>query len=92
MQPIQCEDITVRCLHWDNQVEYRTLYLNSSSVIYRKVPKYLDAQKLCCNLPKIQTMRPNLSNFPKKDANGIANSEDSRVRQQQVIANGLATD
>ena len=34
---------------------------------YHKVPKFSDARKLCCNLPKI---------FRQKDANGIANSED----------------
>ena len=43
---------------------------------YRKVPKFSDARKLRCNLPKIQTKRPNLSAFRQKDANGIANSED----------------
>ena len=43
---------------------------------YRKVPKFSDARKLCCNLPKIQTKRPNLWVFHSKDANGIANSED----------------
>ena len=32
--------------------------------------------KNCCNLPKIQTKRPNLGIFHQKDANGIANSED----------------
>ena len=41
-----------------------------------KVPKFSDARKLCCNLPKIQTKRPNIRGFSKKDANGIANSED----------------
>ena len=25
---------------------------------YRKVPKFSDARKLCCNLPKIQEKRP----------------------------------
>ena len=45
-------------------------------VTYRKVPKFSDARKLRCNLPKIQTKWPNLSIFPQKDANGIANSED----------------
>ena len=30
----------------------------------------------CCNLPKIQTKRPNLRVFRQEDANGIANSED----------------
>ena len=43
---------------------------------YRKVPKFSDARKLCCNLPKIQTKSPNLRVFYQKDANGIANSED----------------
>ena len=42
---------------------------------YRKVPKFSDARKLCCNLPKIQTKRPNLRAFCQKDANEIANSE-----------------
>ena len=42
--------------------------------MYRKVPKFSDAQKLCCKLPKIQTKRPNFMVFPQKDANGIANS------------------
>ena len=43
---------------------------------YHKVPKFSDARKLCFNLPKTQTKRPNLRVFPQKDANGIANSED----------------
>ena len=43
---------------------------------YRKVPKCLDARKLCCKLPKIQEKRPKLWVFRQKDANGIANSED----------------
>ena len=43
---------------------------------YRKVRKFLDARKLCCNLRKIHTKRPNLRVFRQKDANGIANSED----------------
>ena len=46
-------------------------------VEYRKVPKFSDARKLCCNLPKIQTNRPKLREFYQNDANGIANSEDS---------------
>ena len=44
--------------------------------LYRKVPKFSDARKLCCSLPKIQTKRPNLSVYCQKDANGMANSED----------------
>ena len=43
---------------------------------YRKVPKFSDTRKLCCNLPKIQTKRPNFRVIYQKDANGIANSED----------------
>ena len=43
---------------------------------YRKVPKFSEAKQLCCNLPTIQTKRPNLRVFREKDANGIANSED----------------
>ena len=43
----------------------------------RKVPKFSDARKLCCNLPKIQTNRPNIRVFHQKDEDGIANSEDS---------------
>ena len=42
----------------------------------RKVPKFSDTRKLCCNLPKIQTKRQNLLIFRLKDANEIANSED----------------
>ena len=44
--------------------------------VYRKVLTFLDARKLCCNLPKIQEKRPNLWVFSQKDANGIANSVD----------------
>ena len=43
---------------------------------YLKVPKFSDAKKLCCNLPKFQRKRPNLWVFHLKEANGIANSED----------------
>ena len=32
---------------------------------YSKVPKFSDARKLCCNLSKIQTKRPNLGDFFK---------------------------
>ena len=44
--------------------------------VYRKVPKFSDARKLCCNLPKIQEKRPNHRVFHQKDANGIANRDD----------------
>ena len=43
---------------------------------YSKVPNFLDARKLCCNLPKIQTRRPILRVLHQKNANGIANIED----------------
>ena len=43
---------------------------------YRKVPKFSDTRKLCCNLSKSQTKSPNLRVFCQKDENGIANSED----------------
>ena len=42
----------------------------------RKVPKFSDARKSCCNQPIIQTKMPNLRVFYQKDANGKANSED----------------
>ena len=44
--------------------------------LYCKIPKFSDARKLCCKLPKIQTNRPNHKIFCSKDANGRANSED----------------
>ena len=44
---------------------------------YCKVPKFSDYKKLWCNLPKIYEKRPNLWVFLQKDANGIANSEDT---------------
>ena len=44
---------------------------------YRKVPKFSDTRKLRCNIPKIQTKRPNLNRvLHQKVANGIANSGD----------------
>ena len=46
------------------------------NITYRKILKFSDAKKRCCNLPKIQTKRPNLKEFCQKHANGIANSED----------------
>ena len=42
---------------------------------YCKVPKFSDAGKLCCNLPKIETKRPNLKVFCQKGENGKASSE-----------------
>ena len=48
----------------------------SDQIIPYKVPKFSDARKLCCNLPKLQEKRPDLIVFCQKDANGIANSVD----------------
>ena len=45
-------------------------------VYYRKVPKFSDARKLRCNLPKMQEKSPNLRVLSQEDANRIANSED----------------
>ena len=55
-----------------NFVKFQT----PQNLLYRKVPKFSDARKLCCNLPKIQAKRQNLRVFHQKDANGVANSED----------------
>ena len=44
--------------------------------LYRKVPKFSDARKPCCNQPKIQTKMPNLRVFHQKGATRKANSED----------------
>ena len=49
------------------------MFLWSSEKDYHK---FLYFQLFFCNLPKIQIKRPNLRIFFKKDANGIANSED----------------
>ena len=51
-----------------------TLEANSNE--YRKVPKFSDARKFCCNLPKIQTKRPNLRVFCQKRCKWNSNSED----------------
>ena len=45
-------------------------------MFYRNDSKFSDPKKLCCNLPEIQTKRPNPKVFCQNDANGIANSED----------------
>ena len=39
-------------------------------------PKFSDARKLSCNLPKLQTKRQKLRVFYQNDADVIANSED----------------
>ena len=58
------------------QSRYRVAYSATCTQVYRKVPKFLNARKFCCNLPKIQTKRPNHRVFSQNVANGIANSED----------------
>ena len=50
--------------------------LDNAALNYRKVPKFSDARKLCCKLPKIQEKRPKLWVFHQKVANGITNGED----------------
>ena len=50
--------------------------LGSRLFYNRKVPKFSDARKHCCNLPKIKTKMPNIREFHQKSANGIANSKD----------------
>ena len=57
-------------------VTLRLQYLLQHWQICRKVPKFSDARKICCNLPKIQTKISNLRVFHPKHANGKANSED----------------
>ena len=52
---------------------------------YRKVPKFSDARKLCCNLPEIQTKSPNIRVFCQKDANGRATSEDPDLKEQSFL-------
>ena len=56
--------------------ELHSIIVSTVNILYRKVPKFSDTRKLCCNLPKIQEKRPNLWVFRQKDANGIANSGD----------------
>ena len=41
-----------------------------------KFLNFSNTRKLCCNLTKIQTKRPNLRDFPQNDENIIANSVD----------------
>ena len=60
--------------------KYLTVYTannqETGQTTHRKVPKFSDARKLCCNLSKIQTNKLNFRVFHQKDADGIANSED----------------
>ena len=79
---ITCKIVTIIC-HRDSSVSclisqcfYLLEYSMNDFAEYRKVPKFSDANKLGCNLPKIQEKRPNLRVFHQKDADVIANSED----------------
>ena len=45
-------------------------------LIYLKVPKFLDARKLCCNQFKIQIKRSNYRVICPIESYGIANSAD----------------
>ena len=56
-------------------VQIQHLMLIRNSPRYRKVPKFLEARKLSCNLPKIQTKSPYHRVFSQENANEIANSE-----------------
>ena len=40
--------------------DLHNLKFKYSFLVYRKVPKFSDTRKLCCNLPKIQTKNPKL--------------------------------
>ena len=68
---------------------FACVYLSENLGKYRKVPKFSDARKLCCNLPKIQTKRLNLRVFPPIYANGIANSEDPDQTAEEQSDLGL---
>ena len=59
-----------------HKVSLSASLFSAALIVSRKVPKFSDARKLCCNLPKIQTKRPKLRVFYQNDANGFANSED----------------
>ena len=44
-------------------------------IVYRKVPKFSDAGKLCCILHTIQTKRPNIRVFYQNYVNVIAKEQ-----------------
>ena len=58
--------LTVRELTLGNSAREFNLEKLIGIQCYRKVPKFSDARKLRCNLPKIQTKRPNLRVFRQK--------------------------
>ena len=57
-------------------IYFPSFLLLINTIKYRKVPKFLNTRKLCCNPSKIQEKRSSLWVFRQKYSNGIANSED----------------
>ena len=49
------EEVQVKTIEAPEEVE-----IDEVCEEYCKAPKFLDPRKLCCNLPKIQTWKPNL--------------------------------
>ena len=68
------------------KIDNKLLSFRRGMLRYCKVPKFWDARKLCCYLPKIQTKKPHLRVFCQKDANGIAN----RVDPDQTVCPDLS--
>ena len=72
-EPIRAVKTLIR-KSMSHTVLFRLLKLHETKIEnvqkYRKVLKFSDAKKLCCNQPEIQTKRPNLRVFHQKDANG----------------------
>ena len=54
--------------------DQKGVYLMMKTTV--KFLNFRTPKKLCCNLSKIQTKRPNFRVFRQKDLAGIANSED----------------
>ena len=74
------------CLQGSQPGRTRNYYSNwQKSWNYCKVPKFSDARKLGCKLPKIQTKSPNLNVFCQKHANGIVNSEDPDQTAPRIV-------
>ena len=65
-----------------NSLNSKHLFQNRKN---RKVSKFSNARKLCCNLSQIQTKRPDLRIFCENDANGIAKSEDPDQTASSLI-------
>ena len=62
---------TVKFLNFGTPEIFAVIYLK-----FKQRGQTVYGRNLCCNLPKIQTKRPNLRVFSQEDVNGIANSED----------------